>query len=256
VARHAVRVALAPLLARPKSASTQISQLLGGHAVDVLRSDGEWLYVTGADGYGGWVHGGYLGARVHAGNGTPRSGWRTAGALSLGCTARTSSGAYHRLPLGAHLPRGGTVETGEALRLESRRVTFPATARAILSSADRFFAGTPYVWGGVTPWGADCSGFVQSIFGLHGVHLARDAWQQASMGSEIRDREAIEPGDLVFFCTQGATRITHVAIAAESNVIVHLSVSRGGYAVDRLSGGGDSVTRYLEGSYCFARRVL
>ena len=54
---------------------------------------------------------------------------------------------------------------------------FPAEAGAITRSAQLYFEGTSYFWGGVTPWGADCSGLVQSVYWLHGIQLYRDAWQ-------------------------------------------------------------------------------
>lgn len=250
-----MRGALAPLLAEPASGSPQISQLLGGHAVDVLEAGGEWLYVTGADGYRGWVHAGYLNGVVEEGEGSPPSGWRIASELSLGCTARTPSGQYLRLPLGAHLPGDSMVETGEALALEDRLRAFPSRATPLVDSAERFFAGTPYMWGGVTPWGADCSGFVQSVLALHGVQLPRDAWQQAGVGRLIEERDAIEPGDLLFFCAPGESRMTHVALAVESDAYMHLSVSRGGYAVERLS-ASDQVGSRFAACYRFARRVL
>jgi hypothetical protein len=242
------------MMAEPTAASMQVSQLLAGHAVDVLVRDGAWLKVAGFDSYAGWVHAGYLGGTARGGNGTPPCGWQVSRLLSLGCTARTPAGAHLRLPLGAHLPRSSLLETGEALPLAARRTAFPATADAILGSAERFFAGTPYVWGGITPWGADCSGFVQSVYALHGTRVPRDAWQQATAGQPV-DPDDVRPGDLLFFATPGTARITHVAIAAGGNAAVHLSVSRGGFAVDRLS-RGDQVSRSLAACYKFARRVL
>ena len=169
--RGSVRVAIAPMMAEPTAASMQISQLLAGHAVDVLAREGAWLRVAGCDSYAGWVHAGYLGGPARGGNGTPPCGWHAPKLLSLGCTARTPAGAHLRLPLGAHVARGARLETGEALPLASRRAAFPGAADAILASAERFFAGTPYVWGGITPWGADCSGFVQSVYAVSYTHL-------------------------------------------------------------------------------------
>jgi gamma-D-glutamyl-L-lysine dipeptidyl-peptidase len=96
---------------------------------------------------------------------------------------------------------------------------------------------------------------VQSVYALHGLHLPRDAWQQAEAGVPVPDRDAVEPGDLVFFCAPGAARMTHVAIAVTPGVVVHLSVSRGGYAVERLP-ASDAVSRSLNACYRFARRVL
>ena len=253
--RRAVRVALAPLMADAAASSTQVSQLLGGHAVDVVDHHGSWLRVVGADRYSGWVHAGYLGGRARGGNGTPPSGWHSPRPLSLGCVARTPEGVSLRLPLGAHVPHRATLESGEALGLTDRRSRFRASADSVLACADRFFHGTPYVWGGVTPWGADCSGFVQSVFALHGIMLPRDAWQQADAGELIPSRDDVRAGDLIFFCAEGAPRMTHVAIATSPRSILHLSVSRGGFATDDL-GGGDQVSRALNGCYRFARRVL
>jgi gamma-D-glutamyl-L-lysine dipeptidyl-peptidase len=248
-------VAVAPLLAEPTPASIQISQLLGGHEVDVLDDRGDWLRVAGADRYAGWVHSGYLTESGTSGNGQPANGWLADQPLSLGCTARTADGAHLRLPLGALVPADTELETGEAMPLAERRLAFPGAAESILESADRFFPGTPYVWGGVTPWGADCSGFVQSVFALHGLLLPRDAWQQAEVGTIIRERDATRAGDLAFFCAPGEPRMTHIGIILEPGVMIHLSVSRGGYAVDSLA-ETDPFSVRLNSCYRFARRVL
>ena len=69
--------------------------------------------------------------------------------------------------------------SGEAVNAAPRARALPARRGRDRRDGRRSFAGTPYQWGGVTPWGADCSGLVQTVFWLHGVTLPRDAWQQA-----------------------------------------------------------------------------
>ena len=69
-------------------------------------------------------------------------------------------------------------------RRVARIAAFPRDAAAIATTAVELFAGTPYQWGGVSPWGADCSGLMQTAFWLHGVALPRDAWQQAAIGED------------------------------------------------------------------------
>src|SRR5215467_5482498 len=82
----------------------------------------------------------------------------------------------------------------------SRARRFAPMSSAIGRTAVDLFIGTSYQWGGVTPWGADCSGLVQSVFALHGVPLPRDAWQQAEMGVDAgQDVGDLLLGDLLFF---------------------------------------------------------
>src|SRR5207302_10960041 len=99
------------------------------------------------------------------------------------------------------------------MTLEERRNAFPPEADSITASAQTFFEGTSYEWGGVTPWGADCSGLVQSSFALHGVHLPRDAWLQAQTGTELSmDFSTLASGDLLFFSDEPNARVRHGAI--------------------------------------------
>ncbi|HEX8562140.1 MAG TPA: C40 family peptidase [Flavobacterium sp.] len=92
------------------------------------------------------------------------------------------------------------------------------------------YLNAPYLWGGKTPFGIDCSGFTQMVYKLNGYKLLRDASQQALQGEALSFIEESEPGDLAFFDNEEG-RITHVGIIMENNYIIHAS---GKVRIDRL----------------------
>ena len=242
---------VAPIFEEPRISSVQISQLLGGHEVELLEERDGWWCVRGRDRYEGWMHRGYL----HLGRSSTER-HRTATRLSLGCIVERRGGR-RALPLGALLEDDDHLSSGEAVDLDRQAERFPREANAITRTARRYFEGTSYLWGGVTPWGADCSGLVQSSFALHGVQLPRDAWQQAREGSagEASPLDARE-GDLLFFSDRDDHHITHVAISLGDAAIVHLALGRGGFGVERLRDASDGYVATLLSRFRVARRVL
>lgn len=84
------------------------------------------------------------------------------------------------------------------------------------------FLNAPYLWGGKTLLGIDCSGFSQVIFKTKGINLPRNASQQAEIGEEIKQLEKVKIGDLAFFQNQ-KEKITHVGIIIDNQTIIHAS---------------------------------
>jgi len=251
--RIVARTPIAPVLGEPRAASTQINQLLYGHSADVIGTEGPWLKLRGADGYEGWMHEGYT---TLSDDGDPLVwSWDLEGELSMGCSIRDSRNSTLDLPLGAVVGDGRCI-AGRSMDLARRRETFPPAAEAIVASAIALFQGTYYQWGGITPWGADCSGMLQSIFALHGIHLLRDAWQQATQGVAVEaGLEGLSQGDLLFFSDREDGHITHVALAAGNVNLVHMALGRGGHSLESLD-RPDDYTRSLIERFRFARRIV
>ncbi|HXT14494.1 MAG TPA: SH3 domain-containing C40 family peptidase [Gemmatimonadaceae bacterium] len=248
-----VRTPVAPMHSEPRIASMMISQQLAGHRVDVLDEEGDWVRARGADGYDGWMHTGFL---ARAPRNTTRQS-RQATRISLGCTTYTASGDRRALPLRALLAPDESVKSGDVVEAVRAAERFPLDPIAITRSAQELFAGTSYLWGGVTPWGADCSGLVQSVYALHGMQLPRDAWQQAELGTDAgRDIGELKPADLLFFSDRPDQRITHVGIALGERRMVHLALGRGGFCVERLDNRADAYVDRLRERFLFARRFL
>jgi len=245
--RFTVRAAVAPLLGEARIAVPLVSQLLFGDVVFLVDGRGDWLQVRGADDYTGWMHVGYLMPFV----GT-ESTWR----WSMGCVVRDAAGTVRSLPLGARLAPGMDRMDGAAIAADARAAHFPRQPSAIAQSAEVLFAGASYQWGGVTPWGVDCSGLVQRVFGLHGVPLPRDAWQQAEHLTLVEEDAAARhsPADLLFFSDRDDRRVTHVGVSLGDGRMVHSALSRGGVTVETMNAADPYLTK-LRAQCVGVRRV-
>jgi cell wall-associated NlpC family hydrolase len=120
-----------------------------------------------------------------------------------------------------------------------------AIATSLTRSAMRFI-GTPYVFGGTRPNGFDCSGYVQHVYAMLGIHLPRTADAQFDAGRHIVT--AMKPGDLVFFHTY-APGVSHVGIYLGNSKFIHSSSSRG-VAISSLHSG------YWAPRYVGAKRIF
>jgi hypothetical protein len=237
-----VTAAVAPLQAAPGQTAERASELLHGEQFDVLERRGRWIRVRAPDRYVAWMHDGYcrLGSRDWAEDWVGRATARV-----IAATILCGGDRRRQLPTGARVAirsRGGVEladgEIGDPMGGEVRSdVEFRAQARLIAAPelALRWYGGAPYVWGGRSDWGIDCSGLVQAIWAARGASLLRDAAQQIGEGREVAlsvDGSTYQSGDLVFFTVN--RRVSHVGLWAGAGRIVHASLSRGGVASEEL----------------------
>lgn len=250
------RAPVAPVNADASLRAEQVTQLVLGETATILERRAEWVRVRAdIDSYEGWVHKGYVLATAQV------AVWRQAATgWSDGARVEVDGGGVE-LPLRARviiegatvrLPgdRAGRVVEGSVRDLDAVRRNAEGTSPDAWAWAE--FGGSPYQWGGVTPLGVDCSGLVQTTFAARGVSLPRDGWQQAAVGTVV-PRDALAPGDLCFFRGETTERITHVAIYAGDDTIVHSTVACGEVVRERWGDGTRAAA--LRQRFVSARRV-
>ena len=255
-----------PARREPDHRSEMVTQLLCGERVVVVESEGPWLRGRGEDGYEAWIYRSGLMLTEDA------ASWEQEAAWSLGTPILGLRAGRGYLPWGARvrvgrkrigLPGGEQVTAEdrtaivEAGRLKRR---FPMDPAAVVRTASEWL-GVPYLWGGRTNTGCDCSGFVQSVLRVHGLILPRDSRDQGAGGKTVEDTARamsdLQPGDLLFFAPEGKG-ITHVAVSTGGTGIIHSSTSRGVVAEDELSAGAssDELQRLLLRSFVGTTRPL
>jgi len=115
----------------------------------------------------------------------------------------------------------------------------------------KYFKGGKYVWGGTTPEGFDCSGYVQFLYKKHNINLPRTAWSQSKKGVSV-DKNSLKKGDLLFFLTdkKRGIPVTHVGIYIGNGEFIHAASKKKGIIISPIYSG------YYASKFVSAKRVL
>ena len=229
-------LSIVPLRIEPSDKSEMVSQVLFGEHFKVLEIQKKWSKIQIAfDNYEGWIDTNqYLPLSEENYFEIEQSNNAFAGELIDFVTDENES--FLTITIGASLPcyKAKTLKLGLVnYRYEGQVFTGKQPKETLIEMAIKFL-NAPYLWGGKTPFGIDCSGFTQMVYKLCGYKLLRDAGQQATQGEALSFIEESEPGDLAFFDNEEGV-IVHVGIIMKDNYIIH---AHGKIRIDRIDHSG------------------
>jgi hypothetical protein len=223
-------LAIIPLRFEPSDRSEIVSQVLFGEHFEILEQLKQWFRIRlQYDDYEGWIDSKQMQLISEASfNQLSKDAIILNADLIEYITAPNN--VLIPIPLGSSLSFINHNEINNAnFDFEGTKISGVKTKNSLISTA-YLYLNAPYLWGGKTPFGIDCSGFTQMVYKLNGYHLLRDASQQAMQGEALSFIEESEPGDLAFFDNEEGN-IIHVGIIMENNYIIHAS---GKVRIDRL----------------------
>ena len=223
-------LSIVPLRVEPNDRSEIVSQVLFGEHFEVIEVWNQWIKIRlHYDAYEGWID-----SKQQQPINEEQFQHLSKEVIILSADlVEYVSGANNTLipvTLGASLSfLNNTDINTEGFEFEGLRTSGIKSKSDIIKTA-YMYLNSPYLWGGKTPFGIDCSGFTQMVYKLNGYPLLRDASQQATQGEVLSFIEESEPGDLAFFDNEEG-KIIHVGIILENNYIIHAS---GKVRIDRL----------------------
>lgn len=229
-------LSITPLRAEPSDPSEMVSQVLFGDYFKVLEKRTKWSKIrVSSDNYEGWVDNKqYLEITENEYHSLLKSPLVLSAELIDFISDENE--ILSTIPLGASLPffQANTFQMGATTFTFDGSITRGKKEKNHLIKTAFTYLNTPYLWGGKTPFGIDCSGFTQMVYKLCGYQLKRDASQQATQGDVLSFIEESEPGDLAFF-DNSEGNIVHVGIIMSDNYIIH---AHGKVRIDRLDHSG------------------
>jgi len=256
---------LLDLRARPRFDSERLSQLFFGEVVTTGAKRKGYFRVIQTDGYAGWADARFLSPVAKRSALEYR---RSLNFIVIANQARlldpVKRGSeqphflYFGTPVRRQSARAGIATCrlpgGKMVKLKQNSLRPINSIRGVAPSGSRIareatrFLGVPYLWGGISPAGFDCSGLVKTVFATYGVYLPRDTKDQIKVGAPI-ERSEVKAGDLLFFKR-------HVALATGRDRIIHASQGGSGVRLNSLTPDGDDYREDLNLSFATARRVF
>lgn len=231
-------LSVVPMRAEASDKAEMVNQILFGETFKILLKEGSWVKVQlDWDLYEGWID-----AKQHTAISTDRHKKLLEAENSYCfelCSTAIGQDAYLPLCLGASLPfyDGLHFKFLKEKMLYSGKNIQPkefALNDKIIEKCAIKYLNAPYLWGGKSPFGIDCSGFTQMVFKLLGKKIKRDAYQQAQEGENVDFILTAKTGDLAFF-GNADNKITHVGILLDNTRVIH---AHGKVRIDKIDGYG------------------
>lgn len=273
-----IKISVANLRSRPSHSSELVTQATLGMPVKVYKKDGGWYYIQTPDGYLAWVDYGGVNPFTEEELSTWKSADKVIYLEPFGFSYEQPSAAA---PVVSDLVAGNILEVlGE--RNGFYEVQYPNDKKAYIEKTDaqpyrqwvssleptgeslietsKSLMGLPYLWGGTSPKGVDCSGYTKTIFFLNGMIIPRDASQQIRTGVEVdstRNFENLVAGDLLFFGRKATDttpeRVIHVGMWIGDNKFIH---SMGDVHISTMDSAAADFDEYNYNRYLRTKRIL
>lgn len=225
-------VSVSPVRAEPSDKSEMVTQLLFGELITILETENNWLKIKAEyDNYEGWIDFKQISKLNETDFHRLKTNFYSSDLFNL----LVENNIPSTIPLASHLPE----LTDNKFNINNKLYSYKGeyidiSTKLSIPELAKAYINVPYLWGGKSNFGIDCSGLVQQVYKLAGIKLPRDASQQAKLGSNLSFIEETLPGDLAFFDNEEG-EIIHVGIILENQKIIH---AHGKVRIDLLDTSG------------------
>ena len=268
-----ITLSVSNIRSKPSHSAEMITQAILGTPVKILKKDGGWMFIQTPDSYLGWTNNSAVAEFSEAEMAEWRKADRVIFKRNYGDILSSKGEVVSDLVFGAIIAKTGEAKANFNIELPDGREGYIKMSEASdfrtwaenthpaaddLTAYARTLLGSPYLWGGTSSKGIDCSGYVKTIYFSNGVILTRDASSQYKYGKEIpveNNLDSLLPGDLLFFGRErdGRKIITHVGMYIGDTEVIH---SPGIIEVMSLDSTRVNYSNYRSRSLQGAKRII